>query len=274
MVMKDISNKVRQVRRAIGYTVAPTLLALAVACSGGGDTPTQYSSGIPIPKTYPTAIALTSGRSVDLVPNEQNVRKGGISLTSVDGKLDSIIKPEEANVGKYTLDSPSLRNTRNSDDYILVVVDMEFSYSSGKGRDAIAGRRIEDIIKKTIERQMPIVTLELNEGATAEPYKSLLGMYSLNAYVQKNEMSGFTNPKFEDKLRELGHKRLLIVGAVESACVKSTAIDAIDRGYDVVLSDETNVQHDLGRISTMYGKVNLWDYDSSADYSRILNLVN
>lgn len=51
--------------------------------------------------------------------------------------------------------------------------------------------------------------------------------------AEKMHFSCFCSPEFERRLRETGAKAVVIFGIEAHVCVLQTALDALDRGYDV-----------------------------------------
>jgi len=166
--------------------------------------------------------------------------------------------------------------------YTLVLVDFADSMYPDK---TIIGH----VIDKTIENGMPIVALEWGSAwRTSEDYRTKLENYPQNTFIEKDGVNGFSNPVFEKVLERIGNQKLVVVGSLGEICLTSTARSAIDRGYEVLASDETSIEDsdDIHNSSVTYfgtdldGPVNsyrgtvLWDRSSDRDYRLIMALVN
>jgi len=56
--------------------------------------------------------------------------------------------------------------------------------------------------------------------------------------VEIDEYSGFRNPSLNERLVMLDVNRVFIVGLATDYCVKATAMDAVDFGYEVIVVSE------------------------------------
>lgn len=188
---------------------------------------------------------------------------------------------------------PSYTAPKNTEGYTLVVVDFK---APEQLEDT---KRIGYIIDKTIENNMPVVTVESPPYyMTNEPYRSRLEKYPGNAFLKKGkEGDTFINTSLETLLQQQGYKNVVVVGAILEICVSDTAKGAIKRGYDVFMSDETSIDsHDSSIITlpdgrsylysvtvksplsataiSKYKDIVMWDRSSNLDFERVLNLVN
>ncbi|MDO8741260.1 MAG: isochorismatase family protein [Candidatus Woesearchaeota archaeon] len=188
---------------------------------------------------------------------------------------------------------PSYTAPENTEGYTLVIVDFK---APEQLEDTV---RIGYIINKTIEKNMPVVTVESPPYyVTNEPYRSKLEKYPGNAFLKKGkEGDTFINTDLETLLQQHGHKNIIVVGAIMEICVSDTAKGAIKRGYNVFMSDETSIDSQDSSIITLpngrsylyrvtansplsnttiskYKNIPMWDRSSSLDLERVLNLVN
>lgn len=189
----------------------------------------------------------------------------------------------------------------NTKGYTLVVID--FKANEKLGGDV---NNIRYIIDKTMERRMPVVTIETPVGfvnydgwVTNESYRSKLEKYFNNVFIKKRGLDhcSFCNGSLDVLLQGFGHKNLVLVGEVGEHCVTEAAKCAIDRGYEVFMSDETCIDScdtlwfDLPdgkkivyKVTSnsplshseinVYKNTMLWNRSSSFDLKRVLDLVN
>lgn len=69
-------------------------------------------------------------------------------------------------------------------------------------------------------------------GGTVSEIKGVLGFTP----VVKNAFSCFGEPSFNDTLKELGRKNIVLCGIEAHVCVFNTALDALEDGYNVHLA--------------------------------------
>lgn len=78
--------------------------------------------------------------------------------------------------------------------------------------------------------------------------------------VPKTGASAIDSSDIVQQLTEAGHKKLILVGFNASACIKSTALDAIKAGFEVcvlcdaVENDKENTKPKIIRLRTMQNK--------------------
>ncbi|CAN5909948.1 hypothetical protein BH11VER1_BH11VER1_09860 [soil metagenome] len=62
--------------------------------------------------------------------------------------------------------------------------------------------------------------------------------------IHKTFFSAFSNPTLEPRLRELGIQTLILSGVHLHACVRQTALDAYERGFEVCIADDATGSDD------------------------------
>jgi nicotinamidase/pyrazinamidase len=159
----------------------------------------------------------------------------------------------------------------------LVVVDVQRDFCSG-GALAIAGAdeivpMINDLIKEAVETGALVVAsrdwhppnhssfhpsggpwpehcLQGSDGAKFHVGLRLPGdtiMVAKGEKVDKDQYSAFDTTGLAGELRSRGVKRVLICGLARDVCVRATALDAVDAGF------ETHVQLSATRPVTSAG---------------------
>ncbi len=151
----------------------------------------------------------------------------------------------------------------------LVVVDMQkdFCYEDGA---LFVGKHVRDIfepLRKAIEwargKGIPVIFtqdwhLENDSEFNMWPKHCVAGSEGAEVideldpkpedyYVRKRRYSAFLATDMDLLLKELGVERLIVGGIVTNICVLHTVVDALMRGYDVVvLKDCTTALDDYG----------------------------
>ncbi|MBI2129548.1 isochorismatase family protein [Candidatus Woesearchaeota archaeon] len=198
-------------------------------------------------------------------------------------------------------ESTPVKAPENTKGYSLIVIDLKAHPKFG-GDVANIGY----IINKTMEKGMPVVTVETPPGritldgwTTNESYRSKLEKYFNNTFMKKEGLNhcAFSSGSLDALLQGFGHKNLVLVGEIGEHCVTEAAKCAIDRGYEVYMSDETcidsqdklyfdppngkRIMYNIMSTSPLsYAEINvykdvmLWDRSSSLDFQRLLNLIN
>jgi nicotinamidase-related amidase len=63
--------------------------------------------------------------------------------------------------------------------------------------------------------------------------------------IQKRANSAFLGTDFEEQLRNLDVKKLVLAGAFIDGCVGLTAADAAQRGFEVIIAEDATAHCDL-----------------------------
>src|SRR5262245_52601830 len=131
------------------------------------------------------------------------------------------------------------------------------------GRDMIARRRARDATALMESGRPAMWPAGSFEHAIVDDVAPRRGELVLD----KNASSPFNGTGIDQLLANLGIETLGLVGAATDMCVETTARDAADRGYKVVVvSDATatfyEAHHDasLSAVARVYGQV--WDTDA------------
>jgi len=121
-----------------------------------------------------------------------------------------------------------------------VAVDMQPVYLSfiNNGERAKEMKNILKTLAFCHERGIPIFALEIKGvGRTTEVLKDKLDEYDAT-YIFKEDNSGFVNTDLNSRLKSLGIKTLILMGVNASICVKATAEDAMELGYEICTSKQ------------------------------------
>ncbi|MBI2935181.1 MAG: cysteine hydrolase [Chloroflexi bacterium] len=98
--------------------------------------------------------------------------------------------------------------------------------------------------------------------------------------IDKNTSGAFNSSNLDTYLRAFEVQNLVVAGIATSHCVESTARDAADRGYNVILvddacadSDETRHQVTVTTFARLFGAVKTTE-ETITDISRLLAVAN
>jgi nicotinamidase-related amidase len=130
------------------------------------------------------------------------------------------------------------------------------------GRDMIARRRRrdEDSVDST---DTPTLW---SRGSREHEIVELLTPLSDELVIDKNASSPFNGTGIDQLLRNLELETLVIVGMATDMCVETTARDAADRGYNVIVAEDATAtffaadhRAALSAVARVYGQV--WSTD-------------
>lgn len=100
------------------------------------------------------------------------------------------------------------------------------------------------------DRQISVVI----DGTSGAEIHADLSRHESDSVVTKKRYSAFFGTNLEESLNELAPQRVTLAGVNTHACVRTTAIDAYQRDYRVLLASECLASHDPehGRVSMAY----------------------
>ena len=85
----------------------------------------------------------------------------------------------------------------------------------------------------------------LDSGASVELWPALRSQALPGSIFDKEGYSAFENPRFLERLREMEADAVVLSGAETDICVLSTALNAIDHGFFVILAVDAMTSNDL-----------------------------
>lgn len=150
--------------------------------------------------------------------------------------------------------------TVSTDDSVLVVIDAQNEYADGllKTTNIEATRSaIKRLVDQYRSRSAPIVHVLHQTPDGAPIFTANTALYDEFAEIQppadtssekvvvKNYPGSFTGTDLEAHLTALGRKKVVLVGYMAHVCVSTTARQAAERGYEVVLVREAIGDRDI-----------------------------
>jgi len=152
--------------------------------------------------------------------------------------------------------SPSTASTTDSS---LLIIDAQGEYADGhlKTHDIQSTRAaIADLLKAYraagAQKNIVHITHQTPEGAPvftqgtklAEEFEELKPEAGEHV-ISKQAPGSFTGTKLEEVLKEGGKAKVVLTGYMAHVCVSTTARQAAERGYDVILAKEAIGDRDI-----------------------------
>nr|KIR83218.1 isochorismatase [Cryptococcus tetragattii IND107] len=148
-------------------------------------------------------------------------------------------------------------STASTDDSVFVIIDAQNEYADGLLKTAEIDSTRENI-KALLDRyrksSAPIVHVvhEVPAGAPlftpgtplADEFEELKPV-SDESVVVKHHPGSFTDTNLNDLIEKTGRKKLVLVGYMAHVCVSTTARQAAEKGYDVILPREAIGDRDI-----------------------------
>ena len=117
----------------------------------------------------------------------------------------------------------------------LVVVDVQGKLAQLMDNKAALFANIEILIKAAQILDIPIIRCEQNPKALGPTIPQLDQLMTQNQPVEKFSFSCLGNQKFTDQLKALSRKQIILCGIEAHVCIYQTAMDLLDRDYQVSL---------------------------------------
>jgi nicotinamidase-related amidase len=95
-------------------------------------------------------------------------------------------------------------------------------------------RRVDEAIERTTRHKTAVLVLGTPEHAIIDE----LAPRPDEIVVNKVTRGAFNSTGIDQVLRNMGAQYLVVVGCITNVCVETTARDAVDHGYDVVVVDD------------------------------------
>jgi nicotinamidase-related amidase len=138
---------------------------------------------------------------------------------------------------------------KNRPNTALLVIDVQNGVVEGAyKRDAVVAN-VGGLVEKARREQVPVVWVqhsseELAKGSDKWRIVPELNPGDAEPLVEKNYGDSFEDTRLETVLSGLGVGRLVVVGAMTDACIRSTLHGAFARGYDATLVSDAHTTED------------------------------
>ena len=117
----------------------------------------------------------------------------------------------------------------------LIVVDVQGKLAELMDDKATLFANIEILIKTAQILDIPIIRCEQNPKALGPTITQLDQLMTQNPPVEKFSFSCLGDEKFTDRLKALSRKQIILCGIEAHVCIYQTAMDLLDRDYQVSL---------------------------------------
>jgi len=141
-------------------------------------------------------------------------------------------------------------STASTSDSALIIIDAQNEYSSGAlavTNAEASGKVIASLLEKYRSAQGKVVHIlhKTPDGAPiftpgtnlAEEFPSLKAKDG-EELIWKNHPGSFAETNLDETLKKWGIKKLVLVGYMAHVCVSTTARQAAQRGYDVIVVED------------------------------------
>ncbi|KNG52798.1 isochorismatase hydrolase [Stemphylium lycopersici] len=141
-------------------------------------------------------------------------------------------------------------STASTSDSVLVIIDAQNEYASGKlavTNAAASGKAIADLLAKYRKAGGKVIHIlhQTPEGAPlftpgtslAEEFKELKAQEG-ETTIWKQFPGSFEQTSLHDTLQSMGIKKLVMTGYMAHVCVSTTAREAFQKGYEVLLVED------------------------------------
>lgn len=132
-------------------------------------------------------------------------------------------------------------NTPVQSGFAVMLVDMQYGFMicmDPKVSEKLIVAQIK-VMQQCAANDIPLFVLEYNKsGETLKQLCKEIDKVPRVFRFTKSRNNGFSNPRLQETLADLGIKRLLIMGVNASACVLLTAQSAVHNNIEVITSHE------------------------------------
>ncbi len=124
----------------------------------------------------------------------------------------------------------------------VIVVDMQDSFLDHLKRDEKKKEMPNyiEVLKHCKKHNVPVFVLEYKgHGQTTQELQYRILDLEQKVVITKTHMNGFIDTSLHEYLKKAKINTVYLVGVAASACVKSTAYGALERGINIIASKET-----------------------------------
>jgi len=120
------------------------------------------------------------------------------------------------------------------EDSILVIVDVQEGYRDKIVEHARTVSRVRCLLEAAKVMNVPVlVTEQYPKGIGPTQPEIADGLLPDMPVIAKMSMSCYRQPHFAELLNELHRRQVVLCGIETHACIVQTALDLLERGYDV-----------------------------------------
>ncbi|NLY70350.1 MAG: hydrolase [Clostridiales bacterium] len=126
----------------------------------------------------------------------------------------------------------------NKEEAVLVLIDFQERIMPAMHNKEELEKTVERLVKGCKILDIPVVVTQQYTrglGPTIPSLHEALGDYNP---IEKTSFSAMGEPEFEKELKRLGRKTIILTGIETHVCVQQTALDLIDKGYEVFLVED------------------------------------
>jgi nicotinamidase-related amidase len=170
----------------------------------------------------------------------------------------------------------------NSDDSVLVVVDMQPTFLAAIDRAAEVVRRCRFLLEVAQMFDVPILMTEQYPERMGGTERSLAPFAPA---ISKMRFSCWGVPEFDEALERTGRRQVLVAGIETHICIGQTALDLIDGEFNTfVVSDATSARsremHEVGLTrlrdigaTVLHSESVVYEWMRSADHPRFRDVL-
>jgi nicotinamidase-related amidase len=120
-----------------------------------------------------------------------------------------------------------------SDNAVLVIVDVQGKLAQHMADRETVTANIQRMIKGAQVLSLPILWVEQMPDKLGPTIAEIAGLMGDLKPIPKTSFSCAGNPVFMESLKQLGRKKILVVGIEAHVCVYQTAVELVAKGYSV-----------------------------------------
>lgn len=126
-----------------------------------------------------------------------------------------------------------------SDDAFLCVVDVQEKLIPAMGNSEEVLRRLQVLLGGCSTLELPFVVTEQYPKGLGSTVPAIREIFPEGtAVLEKNSFSCFGAPEFENSISSLNRKTMILCGVESHVCVFQTALDALEKGFEVILIED------------------------------------
>lgn len=123
-----------------------------------------------------------------------------------------------------------------------VLIDMQHGFLKSFDYEVVEGLILhqQKVIRLCAQEDIPLVVVSYRKfGETVKDLKKVAKNVPRFFSLIKRDDDAFLGTRFDEMLKNLETRNLVLMGIMSDACVKKTAKSAIDRGYQILTCRQT-----------------------------------